>query len=186
MAAQKAGLDVFVSTEDDEIAEVAINYQANVIDRPAYLAQDDSSTEDVVRHAIKEHGLEKRIVLLQCTSPLCRSEDIQAAIRVHAKRDSVFSGYLCPDICLWKKQNSLRPVTSRPDERKPRQECPQYIVENGAIYAFDRAGFLRHNCRLYGDIGVALMPKALSLEIDDFDDVSLADIVLQSRGFEHL
>ena len=49
-----AGLDVVVSTEDAEIAEVAAGRTAPLVPflRPAELAQDTTPTEPVVRHAI--------------------------------------------------------------------------------------------------------------------------------------
>ena len=54
-AAQEAqSIDkVFVSTDDDEIAEISLRYGAEVIMRPEKLATDQASTEPVVGHAIE-------------------------------------------------------------------------------------------------------------------------------------
>ena len=46
------GLDVYVSTEDAEIAAVSRTAGAGVIERPDELAQDTTATEPVVEHAI--------------------------------------------------------------------------------------------------------------------------------------
>lgn len=54
LAAQNAAsVDaVYVSTEDAAIAEVSKQAGAQVIPRPAELAQDDTSSEPVIAHAI--------------------------------------------------------------------------------------------------------------------------------------
>src|SRR5690349_20216123 len=68
-------LDVLVSTDDEEIAEVARAAGARVPWlRPAELAQDTTPTEPVVRHAIEqvshERGRPAAVMLLQATSPV--------------------------------------------------------------------------------------------------------------------
>ena len=69
-----------ISTEDAEIKVLAaqIGY-AKVIDRPAELATDEASNEDVLRHAqsLEPHDW---IVLLQPTSPLRTAADIDGCI----------------------------------------------------------------------------------------------------------
>lgn len=70
---------VIVSTEDSDIKLLAQTWGAKVLDRPADLAQDDSSSEDVMRHALL-HYPHDWIVLLQPTSPLRLTEDIDGCI----------------------------------------------------------------------------------------------------------
>ena len=76
--------EVMVSTDSEEVAEIAKNYGARVpFLRPDFLAQDDSSTADVLVHMINE--LEKigetfdYILLLEPTSPLREVNDIDKA-----------------------------------------------------------------------------------------------------------
>ena len=76
---------VIVSTDDEEIAEVARAAGARVPWlRPAELAQDTTPTEPVVRHAIEqvtaERGRPDAVMLLQATSPV-RHEDTLARAR---------------------------------------------------------------------------------------------------------
>lgn len=42
--------DIIVSTDDVEIAKIAKNYGADVIERPAKLAEDDVSSEIIMLH----------------------------------------------------------------------------------------------------------------------------------------
>ena len=75
---------VAVSTEDDEIAEVAKKFGASVIKRPVELAQDETPAKLVVKHAIdteKDEGTSyKYIILLQPTSPMRNRFHITEAV----------------------------------------------------------------------------------------------------------
>lgn len=66
--------ECFVSTEDAEIAAVAREFGATIIDRPAELATDNASTVDVLLHAVQAAGNDHRqaagVLLLQPTNPL--------------------------------------------------------------------------------------------------------------------
>ena len=73
-----------VSTEDAEIATVADSLGSYVIERPAELATDTAANEDVMRHALTEHPDHEWIVLLQPTSPLRTTEDIDRCIKLAA------------------------------------------------------------------------------------------------------
>src|SRR5690606_28995883 len=78
---------VIVSTEDDEIAEVAIQYGADVpFRRPAELANDTAATEPSLVHALEWLGQHEgyypdNVVLLQATSPVRRPDVIDQAVR---------------------------------------------------------------------------------------------------------
>ena len=72
---------VFVSTDDDEIAEVANVFGAEVIPRPAELAQDTSLEWLAWQHAINSvqarYGLFDRFFSLPTTAPLRSQEDVR-------------------------------------------------------------------------------------------------------------
>lgn len=82
--------DVIVSTDSSEIAQVAEDYGASVpFLRPANLSKDESPTSDAVLHVLEE--MEKRgrtysfVILLEPTSPLRASNDIDNAIKLIAQ-----------------------------------------------------------------------------------------------------
>ncbi len=88
MQAQAATLvhHVIVSTEDAEIAAVAVKYGAGVIDRPAELATDDAPEWLCWQHAITEYRRHFEpdmdlFVSVPCTSPLRLPEDVDDCIR---------------------------------------------------------------------------------------------------------
>lgn len=86
-AAQTASLvnKVFVSTDSEEIAAVAIRYGAEVIIRPKSISGDTASSEATLLHALehfeKTEKLPDILLLLQCTAPFTAPEDINGTIR---------------------------------------------------------------------------------------------------------
>ena len=77
--------EVYVSTEDEEIEEIAIGLGAKVIVRPESLAGDDSSTLDVLKHAIEVIDCDY-VVLLFPTHPLRNADDIDKLIELIIKK----------------------------------------------------------------------------------------------------
>lgn len=72
---------LIVSSEDFEIIEVAKKYGAEIpFVRPKHLAEDESLGLDPVFHALRELPGYDIVVLLQPTSPLRLTEDIDACI----------------------------------------------------------------------------------------------------------
>ena len=68
-----------VSSEDKEIQELVRSTNTHVIERPSYLATDEATCEDVLRHALTIFACDW-VVLLQPTSPLRTSEDIDGCL----------------------------------------------------------------------------------------------------------
>ncbi len=79
--------EVYVSTEDDEIAAVAREYKALVIDRSAELADDKTAKMEVIRHADqwlkKETGQHPEVLIsVQANSPELKASDIDKGIEL--------------------------------------------------------------------------------------------------------
>ena len=75
---------VYVSTDEAKIAEIAREWGANVIERPSELARDDSPEWLAWHHAVRYHleniGDFEKFVSLPTTSPLRNSNDVQACL----------------------------------------------------------------------------------------------------------
>lgn len=92
---QSAYIDeVFISTEDAEIAQVARDCGAQVIERPEELAGDRVFKQDVIVHAA-ENFVEKPdiVISLQANSPQLCARDLDAALEKFVKynRSEIFS-----------------------------------------------------------------------------------------------
>jgi hypothetical protein len=89
MAALSAGQidDVYVSTDSGEIREVALGYDAKIIDRPPELATKEALGEDAFVHGYRyicdQLGkAPEMVVLLFCNAPTILAETIDAGIEV--------------------------------------------------------------------------------------------------------
>jgi CMP-N-acetylneuraminic acid synthetase len=188
--------DFLVSTDDDEIADIAQRLGSKVLQRPPELAQDDTPMVPVIEHAIRwyaeqEEQLPEIAVILQPTAPLRRSDHIDACLQLLLDRDagsvvsvSPVSGHFHP---AWQftvtPGGELRRFTDEALAQIPtsRQDLPTTYSRNGAMYAFRTAGFLEsrsfyvHPCLAY------VMKAEVSVNIDREDDFWLAEKHIQSR-----
>jgi len=134
----------FVTTDDDEIAEVSSRFGATIIKRPDSISGDLASSESALAHAIgvirSEHNIDPDLVVfLQATSPLRKPDDINNCIQkmLDDNCDSLFSGCRLEDFLIWendgKEWNSFN--YNYKDRGLRQQRKPQY-VENGFIYVF--------------------------------------------------
>jgi len=83
-----------VSTDDEEISEVAKAKGIDVVERPDDLSHDFATNEDVMRHIIEKYDNYNWLVLLQPTSPLREGKDIDSCLLMAVKnRDGCVSYY---------------------------------------------------------------------------------------------
>lgn len=178
---------IFTSTDSEEIATVATGMGSRLIRRPAELAQDRTPMLPVVLHALPlmeaASGVPCDIVVvLQPTSPLRMAEDIDGALtmlrRSHA--DALVSVYEPPKKYHPQRMKRiehgfLKPYEATTQEGIPRQLLPTVYKANGAIYAVRRRTLVEQQS-LEGRRTLAyLMPIERSLDIDDVDDLRLAE-----------
>ena len=74
--------DVFVSTDNPDIKEVARKYGAKIVHRPSDLCRDEIGTQEVARHALKATGAEDMVCVLYATSPLLTAEELVMSFEV--------------------------------------------------------------------------------------------------------
>lgn len=176
---------VFVSTDDPEIAGVARAEGAQIIDRPAELSTDLSSSEDAISHFLATSGtVAGSLIMIQPTAPFLQGDDL---VRLAALRDEFDSGLtVCESHSfIWRAEGdaTLSGVNHDPSTRRRRQDITtEEFFENGAAYYMDVAGFLEHRHRFFGRIGFVSMPRLRSIEIDAPDDLTLADLISRVIG----
>lgn len=178
-----------VSTDDEEIGAVAEAAGAEVIKRPADLAQDESSSELSLLHALqfieKEDGVVPELTLLaQCTSPLTSSSDIDEAIRklVDSDADSCFSATRFEHFVWCFDQDGMaHGINHDPSVRQRRQDRELQVKENGAIYVMRTTGLRKSGHRFFGKIVAHLMARETGFEIDEPVDLVIADGLVRYR-----
>lgn len=177
---------VFVSTDDEEIAQISKEYGATVIHRPSKIAGDNASSESALRHAVEEIEAAgfapDLIVFLQCTSPVRTGEDIDRAV-CHlqaARADSLLS--VSPSHrFLWQdKAGEAVSINYDYQHRQRRQDLAPQYVENGSIYIFKPWVLKSLNNRLGGKVALFQMDEKASLEIDSLLDWKILELLLTS------
>lgn len=172
---------VVVSTDDDEIAAVAREWGAEIVDRPASLAGDTASSESALLHALdtlRARGVETGIlVFLQATSPFIDPADVGDAIgRVAAGSDDVVFSAVESGGFLWRHgPDGMTGVNHDPASRPRRQDRPAEYLETGAFYVLDAAGFRVARHRFFGRTGVAVVQERHALEIDTPEQLRIAN-----------
>lgn len=177
------GLDVLVSTDDEEIAAVARAAGARVPWlRPESLAQDTTPTEPVVRHAIEqvtaERGRPDAVMLLQATSPVRRDDTLARALAEFAETgvDSMV-GVVEQAPFIWQATEpptSAYDVSARPRRQDLTRETMRYR-ETGSLYVTRTEIYEQHDNRLGGRIGLFVMADVEGIDIDTELDIALAE-----------
>ncbi len=171
---------VVVSTDDAEIAAVAREWGAEVVDRPAQIAGDTASSESALLHAfdaLADRGIEPRIlVFIQATSPFVDAADLDDAIgRVEQGHEDVVFSAVESWGFLWRHDpDGMSGINHDPAARPRRQDREPEYLETGAFYVLDAAGFRAAGHRFFGRTGVALVDERHALEIDTEEQLQLA------------
>ena len=181
---------VFVSTDDQAIANVAIEYGAEVIVRPPELAGDKASSESAILHAIGviERDFQMpidKVVFLQATSPLRKPDDIDRAVAVFIREgaDSLISVTKADDLTLWESRNGKwTSVNFDYRNRGMRQDRPAQFIENGSIYMFKPETLVTFNNRIGEKLSVYEMEFWQTWEIDTLEEIDLIEYYLYKKN----
>lgn len=178
-----------VSSDSDEILEVAKNYGSDILKRPDELATDTSSSEVVIKHTLE--SMEEKfdyVVLLQPTSPLRDTNDIDNAFKKLFSSDVTALISVCEyDNKILKafKENGIGYIEGISNNTYPfmrRQDLPKTYMSNGAIYIIKVDEFLRNNS-FYTDKTISfIMDKLKSLDIDTEEDLKKVETIIKEKN----
>lgn len=183
--------DTIVSTDSERIAEVARNCGAEVLQRPAHLAEDSTSIVPVIQHILEQQASKGNapydlIVLLQPTSPIRTGEDIDSVIQMleeDQQTDGVISVVPMDDIhparmyTLGPKQH-MQPFIDQ-GETLQRQELEVVYYRNGCIYAVRTKVFLAEESLMVKNKKAYVMPLEWLANVDDERDLLITDILVK-------
>lgn len=188
---------LILSSDSPAIQSEALKYGVEVpFTRPAELATDTVSSDDVVCHAMDyiETRTDERydaVMLLEPTAPFATHEDYDRAVRTMIDHDA--------NVVVGMKEVTINSVFQGPMDDKGRigsivrklsglrglrrQDVPQEYTMNGALYLM-KWEFFKARRQRYCDsertYGVVMKP-AYSVEIDEMMDFEFAQFLVE-RG----
>ena len=176
--------EVYISSDSNEILEIAEKYGAKIIKRPVEISGDSAKSEEAIIHALSILGSDQEmIIMLEPTAPLRKVDDIDNCVKMFRNEgwDSCFSGALLQDFLLWKKDKNgnLNSLNYDYKNQGPRQLREPDYVENGAIYIFKPEIIINEKNRFGGKIGLFPNNFWQSFEIDDHEDWEFVELIFR-------
>jgi CMP-N,N'-diacetyllegionaminic acid synthase len=179
-----------VSSDDDEILKISKSYGAEIIKRPDELAKDNSSSESVIMHSLdyleSKHEFYDEIVLLQPTSPLRTSMDIDNAYELMSKSSANSLISVCKAnnrVLKYMKYGVggyLEGISNNNSISMRRQDLPEVFKPNGAIFIISSISFKKTEKFITNKTVGYEMEAHLSIDIDSENDFRLAEIEMLS------
>jgi len=185
---------VYVATDSDKIRETVEKFKngseaelfakAGVIDRSAESASDTASTESAMLEFASKYEFDN-IVLVQATSPLLQSSDLDRGFEEFSKPeiDSVMS-FVKQKRFNWayNDDGTVKPTNYDVYHRPRRQEFDGYLVENGAFYITAKEDLIRTGNRVFGNIGAVEMNEDTFFEIDEPSDWVIIEALMKKNN----
>jgi len=187
---------VIVSTDDHAIANVVRKHGGEVpFMRPAELAQDETSSIDVMVHAIswlKDQGdLFDYVIMLEPTSPLRETADIDQALEQlisHPQAKAIVSVTRLegdhPEFHVVVDPASRcirRPNGSSTFKILRRQDLDDMYFFEGTLYISEVAAFMKRRT-FYHELTLPyIVPRWKSPEIDELQDFITVEALLKAR-----
>ena len=188
--------EYFVSSDDDDILNIASSMRVKTIKRPASLAQDNTPTLPALSYSVKEAesytGLVfDYIIEIRATSPLKTVEDIDGCIKmlIETGSDSVIGvtpleGHH-PARAKWIDEDSgcLRDFIKETSDGQRQNLKPAAFVRNGTVYALRRDVVMGTGAKLFGHkfSRPYIMPEERSVNIDTELDFRFAEFLMLER-----
>jgi len=184
---------VIVSTDDPEIARVAVSYGADVpFLRPEELASDTASSIDVVLHAIdfmaKNGSSRDIVVLLEPTSPLREASDISGALKQLlgmpncqsvvgvSHIENVHPAFLYQiHLGLLKSYLGVQPTDLR------RQEITDLYFLEGSVYVSYIDALKAKRSFYHESTAPWIVPRYKSFEVDELIDLIVIEALMIAR-----
>ena len=190
--------DVIVSTDSLEIAEIAKKHGALVpFLRPVELSTDTATTFDVLQHAINfaQMHLKKTydyIVLLEPTSPLRTSRDVDSAIeRLLDSEASAVVGVAkteCQNpafLVIVDDKGYISGYENKDMRVLRRQEIKDVYFFEGSVYVSKTQVLLDKRTFYHSGTLGQVFPKWKSLEIDDMEDFVMVEALMNFKGGDY-
>lgn len=182
--------EVYIFTDDDLIIDyVNKNYlwssKVKSLKRGDVNANDTASTESALLEFSELINDDFDILcLLQATSPLTSSEDINRCLdKVLVEKFDSSLSVVKTHRFVWSEEGN--PVNYNVFDRPRRQDFEGLLIENGAIYVTKKDSFLKSKNRVSERIGLVEMNEDSLTEIDTENDWVIVEQLLKNKLRKH-
>lgn len=185
-------VDICISTDSSDIKQVVEEYGLNVpFLRPAALATDTATTNDVLLHALDFYEQKGQrynaVLLLQPTSPLRSDRQVKEAVDIFQDGVDMVMGvkesHAAAVMCHESDEGWLEVTLSHKATR--RQDVKTYYEVNGAVYVISVKALKEKGLPNFTKRIKYVMPAENSIDIDTLLDFEMAEFLL-SKGFVKL
>ena len=182
--------NICVSTDDEKILSIADKLGVPArFKRPDNLSTDESSTQDVLLHALdfweKNYHPIHTVVLLQPTSPLRKKYFFLNAFSLYNKDIdmvvSVFETKANPYFVLFEQNSNGYIQKSKNGNFTRRQDCPKVYEYNGSIYIINATSLKAQRIHEFSKVIKYEMPDLYSVDIDNLIDIEWAEFLLRGE-----
>ena len=181
----KFEIDVFVSSEDDEILNTAVKFGAKTHKRNENIANDKTTLDPVIYdcylHAKNIEEKEYHIIAtMQPTSPLLLTKSLDKAIQKIINDNEIDTIIAAKDAThlSWKKENDK--YLPNYTERVNRQYLTPEFIETGA-FLITRNDIISENNRIGKNVDLALLSGGEKIDIDTYEDWNLCEYYLKRK-----
>lgn len=181
---------VVVSTDDDEVADVARQYGAEVpFMRPAELSDDHTGTIPVIRHAvewfIRQGGQPERACCIYATAPFITPEDIRRGLEVltETATDYAFSvtSYPFPIQRAVRITPEGRIEMFHPEQFITRSQDLEEAYHDAGQFYWGRTSAWRAEKMIFSrDAAPVLLPRHQVQDIDTVEDWHRAELMFRA------
>ena len=175
---------VVVTSDDVSVQKIASDLGAEVVVRPAGLAQDNSPIESAILHALAELNLDPTstdvLTVIQPTSPLRDKQLLATSISNFIKNGSQGSLFGVVEVehhpakMLVVNGEFVVPFTKVEDLSAPRQQLDRVVRQSGSIYITNLQQFLSIGTLFINPVGWVAVSSAEAIDIDTAQDLALA------------
>lgn len=183
--ASRYNIDVYVSSEDDEILNSAIQFGATTHKRDISIA-DDKSTLDPVIYACYSYAKETEnkdydyIITMQPTSPLLKTNSLDSAIAKVMANSNIETIIAAKDDThlSWRKEEDK--FLPNYEKRVNRQYLSPIFTETGGFF-ITRKDIITPSTRIGKNVELHILSNGEEIDIDTYEDWNLCEYHLRRR-----
>jgi len=181
---------IFVSTDDQNIANIGVKYGAEIIKRPMELAKDDTPEWMAWLHAIEY--LENKGEYFDCflslptTSPLRNKSDVVKCINLFNDQTDIVvtmsNASRNPYFNMVSEKNGYIMLLAKDKKKHTRRQDMKNVYDMTTVAYVTSPDFIKNNNTIFdGRVKSVLIPKERAVDIDDEIDFKIAEMLIKDK-----